>query len=211
MTKKELRKISLQFRTLSSQMLKIDSEEEITHIQAFFDFITNNTIISDYIKSCHTQEYNFGELFSNHSYHQKIILPSEQNELIDFDYQLLQYMLQGKRRLSSFGRSYTSSNKYADMINAFMRKVIEPFVVALRTFLELNMIDSTDAEESAFPSGQVTVFLSYCQKDSDIADLIDSGLKQSTGIKFIFPETSEMWLSMKVSNSLCRQSRIMIM
>jgi len=178
MTKKELRKISLQFRTLSSQMLKIDSEEEITHIQAFFDFITKNELISDYVRSCHKQEYNFDELFSNLSYHQKLILPSEQNELIDFGYQLLQYMLQGKRRLSFFGRSYTSSNKYADMINAFMRKVIEPFVVTLRTFLELSMIDSTDDEESTFSAEQVTVFLSYCQKDSDIADLIDSGLKQ---------------------------------
>ena len=37
MTKKELRKISLQYRTLASQMLKIDSEEEKVHIKAFFD------------------------------------------------------------------------------------------------------------------------------------------------------------------------------
>lgn len=33
MTKKELRKISLQYRTLSSQMLKIDSQEEVNYIQ----------------------------------------------------------------------------------------------------------------------------------------------------------------------------------
>lgn len=179
MTKKELKKISLQFRTLSSQMLKIDSEEEITHIQAFFDFISENELISDYIKSCHQQDYNFDDIFSKLSYHQKLVLPSGQEVLIDFGYQLLQYLLQGKRRLSFFGRSYTSSNKYADMINAFMRKVIEPFVVALRTFLELSMIDSTDSEDELTSStGQVTVFLSYCQKDSDIADLIDNGLKE---------------------------------
>ena len=40
MTKKELRKISLQYRTLSSQMLKIDSQEEINCIKIFFDYIT---------------------------------------------------------------------------------------------------------------------------------------------------------------------------
>ena len=44
MTKKALRKISLQYRTLSSQMLKIDSQEEIGCIQAFYDFITKQKL-----------------------------------------------------------------------------------------------------------------------------------------------------------------------
>ena len=49
MTKKELRKISLQYRTLSSQMLKIDSQEEVNYIKVFYDYITCTPAIFNYI------------------------------------------------------------------------------------------------------------------------------------------------------------------
>lgn len=176
MTKKELRKISLQYRTLSSQMLKIDSQEEIGYIQAFYDFITKTDFINEYILSCHREEYNFDDSFKSMGYHDRFVLPSDTNELIDYDYQLIQYVLSNKRRLFWYGQRYTSSNKYADMISAFMRKVIEPFVVALRSYLELALIDADD-DESVQPE-EKTIFLSYCQKDSDIADIIDNRLSE---------------------------------
>ena len=175
MTKKELRIISLQFRTLSSQMLKVDSEEEIVYIQTFFDFISITPFLYDYISSCHTKDYDFDEIFKNLDYHERIALPASQIELIDFEYQLMQYILHGKRPLFYYGEHYTSSNKFADMISAFMRKVIEPFVVALRSYLEISLISMADNEQEE-ASTQINIFLSYCQKDSVFADLIDSEL-----------------------------------
>lgn len=180
MTKKELRIVSLQFRTLSSQMLKIDSEEEIGHIQTFFDFITNTELIYDYISSCLSEDYNFDEIFKNMGYRDRLVLPADTSELINFEYQLVQYILTGEKQLYSYGFGYTSSNKLADMISAFMRKVIEPFVVALRSYLEICLIEANDLEVSEEPAKK-TVFLSYCQKDSDIADIIDSRLGEKLG------------------------------
>ena len=180
MTKKELRIISLQFRTLSSQMLKIDSQEEISYIQTFFDFITKTELIYDYISSCHSEDYNFDEIFKNMGYHDRLVLPADTNELINFEYQLIRYILTSRRQLFWYGEHYTSSNKFADMISAFMRKVIEPFVVALRSYLEICLIDVTDLEVSEEPAKK-TVFLSYCQKDSSVADIIDSRLGKKLG------------------------------
>lgn len=177
MTKKELRKISLTYRTLSSQMLKIDSEEEINFIQMYFDYISNTPVIFEYIQSCHKIDYNFEEEYRNKSWNDVLDLPPSQEELVDFVYQLIEYILTGNRRLFSFGQGYTRSNKFADLIQAFMRKVIEPFVVALRSFLELELIDSDDVVVEA-ESTNKTIFLSYCQKDSDIANLIDEKLGQ---------------------------------
>ena len=177
MTKKELRKISLQFRTLSSQMLKVNSQEEIVYIEAFYNFITETPFIHDYILSCHSNEYDFEEMFKDLGYHERLVLPVNQAELIDYEYQLIQFVLNGKRQLFFYGQRYTSSNKFADMIYAFMRKVIEPFVVALRSYLEISMIDADDNEEGA-QSTEKTIFLSYCQKDSGIADLIDNRLRE---------------------------------
>lgn len=178
MNKKELRIISLQFRTLSSQMLKVDSEEEIGYIQAFFDFINSTPILHEYISSCHSNDYDFAEIFKDLEYHDRLVLPANQRELIDFEYQLLQHILNGKRPLFYYGEHYTSSNKFADMISSFMRKVIEPFVVALRSYLEICLIEADDKvqEEQDGPSPQVNIFLSYSQKDSGFADLIDNKL-----------------------------------
>ena len=97
--------------------------------------------------------------------------------MIDYGYQLIKHVLESERALFSYGRHYTSSNKFADMIAAFMRKVIEPFVVALRSFLELSIIDTEDIEQPIPEANVVTVFLSYCQRDAGIADQIDMGLK----------------------------------
>ena len=177
MTKKELRKISLEFRTLSSQMLKIDSQEEIGFIKAFYSFITETDFICDYIASCHKMDYDFESIYKEKRLYDRLQLPAGQAEIVDFGYQLIQFILKGKRQLFWYGQAYTSSNKFSDMISSFMRKVIEPFVVALRSFLETNLIDTDDIAEKS-ETKEKTIFLSYCQKDSDIADIIDSKLKE---------------------------------
>lgn len=175
MTKKELRKISLQYRTLSSQMLKINTQEEINFIQAYYDFISNTPIIFDYIQKCTTKKYDFARIFQEKGWNDILVLPASQEELVCYGYQLLQYVLDGPKQLFILGHGYTSSNKVNDSIEAFMRKSIEPFVVAIRSFLEIKLIDSDDKELEQNISSK-TIFLSYCQKDSDIADLIDEKL-----------------------------------
>lgn len=175
MTKKELRKISLQYRTLSSQMLKINSQEEINFIQAYYNFISNTSIISDYIQKCNTKHYDFDQIFREKDWNDILMLPASQEELVCYGYQLLQYVLDGPKQLFALGFGYTSSNKFKDAIEAFMRKSIEPFVVAIRSFLEIELIDSEDNEIERNTVTK-TIFLSYCQKDSDIADLIDEKL-----------------------------------
>lgn len=175
MTKKELRKISLQYRTLSSQMLKINTQEEINFIQAYYDFISNTPIIFDYIQKCTTKKYDFAQIFQEKGWNDILVLPASQEELVCYGYQLLQYVLDGPKQLFILGHGYTSGNKVNDSIEAFMRKSIEPFVVAIRSFLEIKLIDSDDKELEQNISSK-TIFLSYCQKDSDIADLIDEKL-----------------------------------
>lgn len=175
MIKKELRKISLQYRTLSSQMLKINTQEEISFMQAYYNFITDTPIIFDYIQKCSTKKYDFHQIFREKNWNDILVLPASQEELVCYGYQLLQYVLDGPKQLFILGRGYTSSNKFKDAIEAFMRKSIEPFVIAIRSFLEIELIDSNDNEIEKNTNGK-TIFLSYCQKDSDIADLIDEKL-----------------------------------
>ena len=177
MTKKELRKISLQYRTLSSQMLKIDSQEEINCVKIFFDYITNTSFIMEYISECHKENYDFAEIYKNKSWNDMLTLPDSQEAIIDYGYQLLQYILDGPKQLHALAYGYSSSKKFKDMIAAFMRKTIEPFVTAVKSYLELSLLDCPENESEVTAELQEkTLFLSYCQKDSDIANMIEGGL-----------------------------------
>jgi hypothetical protein len=171
-TRKELQKISLQYRTLASQMLKINSQKEMYCIQQFFDFINETTFLMSYIEECITEEYDFKSIFEEKEWRCILDLPSNQKELISYGFQLIKYILDGPKQLIGLCVGYTSSNKFSDNIEAFMRKSIEPFVVAVRTYIELNFIDADDANAN-IDNTDKNVFLSYCQKDKDIADSID--------------------------------------
>lgn len=106
-----------------------------------------------------------------------LTLPDSQEAIIDYGYQLLQYILDGPKQLHTLAFGYTSSRKFKDMIAAFLRKTIEPFVTAIKSYLELSLIDCPESEpEVADESHEKKLFLSYCQKDSDIANLIEGGL-----------------------------------
>ena len=144
-------------------------------VQQYFDFITNTPLLMEYINNCETQEYDFERIFEERGWNDFIELPSSQSELISYGYQLLQYVLEGPKNLIGLCFGYSDSKDVADSIEAFIRKSIEPFVVAVRTYIELSFIDCADngiSEEDKV----VTIFLSYCQKDSDIADCMESNI-----------------------------------
>lgn len=176
MNRKEMQKISLQYRALSSQMLKMNSQEEMYCIQQYFDFITGTEFIFSYIKECNKQEYDFEQIFANKGWGNVIVLPSKQEDLISYVYQLLQYILDGPKSLIGLCIGYTGSNKFADNIEAFVRKTIEPFVVAIRTYIELGFIECEDVTED-IDKKMVTIFLSYCQKDADVANSLENNME----------------------------------
>lgn len=178
MNKIELRKISLEFRTLASQMLKIDSVEEINFLMMFYSFISENILIKSYIDSCFSQKYDFEKIINETDHDNAIELPSSSQKMVSFGYQLIGYILEDRNRLLNIPISlgYTSSRKLTEIIQAFIRKSIEPFIVALRTFLELELINSNEISVEKKESQKKTIFLSYCQKDSEIADLVESKL-----------------------------------
>ena len=158
-------------------MLKIDSQEEINCVKIFFDYITNIPFIMAYISDCHKEDYDFAEIYKNKSWNDMLTLPDTQEAIVDYGYQLLQYILDGPKQLHALAFGYTSSRKFKDMIAAFMRKAIEPFVIAVKSYLELSLIDCPEGVPVASTEEQEkTLFLSYCQKDSDIANLIETGL-----------------------------------
>ena len=173
--RKELQKISLKYRTLSGQLLKVNAQSEIYCIQQFYNFVKNTPLLISYINECRITEYDFKKIFSEKEWNSVLSLPPDEKELVSYGYQLLEYILDGPKELFGLCMGYTDSRKYSDNIEAFIRKSIEPFVVALRTYLEIEFIDADDEQIQDMPIENI--FLSYCQKDSDIADYLEEKLQ----------------------------------
>lgn len=176
MNKSELKKISIQFRTLASQMLKIDSDSEVGHIKAFIDFIDSVPIISAYLADCHSRDYNIIADMQSKGSWRPVPLPAKQEEMIDYVYQILKLITQNENLFRVWPCSYSSSKHLADNYQAFMRKTVEPFVHALRCFLEIQLVDAD--VHSPFGEAKKKIFLSYCQRDSCIADLVENALSK---------------------------------
>ncbi|WP_090173348.1 toll/interleukin-1 receptor domain-containing protein [Eubacterium oxidoreducens] len=176
MNRKELQKISLKYRTLSGQLLKVNAQSEIYCIQQFYDFITNTPLLISYINECRITEYDFKKIFSEKGWNSVLDLPADEKELVSYGYQLLEYILDGPKELFGLCMGYTDSRKFSDNIEAFIRKSIEPFVVALRTYLEIEFIEA-DNDKPSTDKEIKNIFLSYCQKDTDIANYLEEKLQ----------------------------------
>ena len=88
-----------------------------------------------------------------------LTLPDTQEAIVDYGYQLLQYILDGPKQLHALAFGYTSSRKFKDMIAAFMRKAIEPFVIAVKSYLELSLIDCPEGVPVASTENFVFILL----------------------------------------------------
>lgn len=64
----------------------------------------------------------------------------------------------GPKQLHVLAFGYTSSRKFRDMIAAFMRKTIEPFVIAVKNYLEISLIDCPEVESGPVQQSQEKTF-----------------------------------------------------
>jgi hypothetical protein len=157
-------------------MLKVENDTEVGYINMFVDYIDSTPVTSKYIAACHTKEYDIVADMKSKRNWQPVTLPSKQEELIDYVYQLLKLISEDMKLLRAWAFEYSTSNKMVDKYQAFMRKTVEPFVHALRSYIELQLIDSTD---TPVEGAQKKIFLSYCQRDHCIADIVDKSLTES--------------------------------
>ena len=71
-----------------------------------------------YISECDREDYDFAEIYKNKYWNDMLTLPDSQEAIIDYGYQLLQYILNGPKQLYTLAFGYTSSRKFKDMIYA---------------------------------------------------------------------------------------------
>ena len=160
--KKELRKLSRAFRTISNRIINAHYEEADSILKMFLDYIDNNSLIFQYINSIKVDEFDIGKEIESviSSYGREILnTGSCVEEEIVYTYRILKYMEKNDIHITSL--SYGHSNNYQDMTKAFGQRVILPFVSHIESYLTEIAIDMGFDEESRYiitvHGGQVNI------------------------------------------------------
>ncbi|MFC0525763.1 toll/interleukin-1 receptor domain-containing protein [Pontibacillus salicampi] len=175
MNRKELRKISSQFRRISGQILSMESSEEFNFLVDVVNFIDDNPILIDYVNKCKIEVYDIEKCLSEKSNWRPLALPPGAEPVISFVYQLLSHFMENTNTFHGTVFYYSTGN-YSEKYQAFTRKTVAPFINYLISYLEVCLIDAQDSVD--IKENKSKVFLSYCSKDIEIADMVDSKLQE---------------------------------
>ncbi|NLW46801.1 MAG: hypothetical protein GXY86_05650 [Firmicutes bacterium] len=162
--KKDLKKISLAFRTIASRVINAHYDEVDSILKMFVDFIDENYLISTYINSIVVADFNiakevdevassYGRAFFNTG--------SSSDEEIKYTYIILKHIVTQRVPIRSISMAYSSSNKYQDTVKGFGERLILPFVNHIVTYLTAIAIDMGYDEETKYVitinGGQVNI------------------------------------------------------
>lgn len=151
--KKELKKISKNFRSKVSRAIQADYREVSSIIKMLVDYIDETELIHDYIISVTKQNYNIEENVQTVSgSHGRNILNTgnTSEEEVSYIYQLLKYVCKNNINVPMLGWGYTSSNSYQDMTKMFGERIILPFANQIDAYIMDIAIDMGYDEEEKF-------------------------------------------------------------
>lgn len=151
--KKELKKISRNFRLKVSRVIQADYRESISIIKMLVDYINETELIYDYITSVTKENYNIEKDVEDvaRSYGRKILSTGNTPEdEVSYIYQLLKYICENNIDVSMLGMGYTSSNSFQDMVKMFGERIVLPFANQIDAYIMDIAIDMGYDEEEKF-------------------------------------------------------------
>ncbi|BCC09297.1 TPA: hypothetical protein ACGXQL_005436 [Bacillus cereus] len=136
---KKFKILSKNFRRVSGDLLNSsDIHETMRLAKKFVTYIESEPIIYDFIRKCHTQDYNLEEMIGLKTYGSKYDIPIDNNEEISFIYQLLKYAtvhLNDYHELT-FGYAFYKGAKFSDQVREFNYQVVRLLVNHITDYLE---------------------------------------------------------------------------
>lgn len=163
--KKELKKQSRDFRTISSRTLTSDFQMFGDNLKRLINFIDNNEIIKKYIDSCISEDDNFkieddvNQVCGSYDHIFDSYIDEQQE--VSYIYQILKYIVDNNKDCRAYTIAYSPSRQYQDKLKGFCDNVVEPLVNHIDSNYERIFIEMGLDEESKFKiinnGGQVNI------------------------------------------------------
>ena len=163
LNRKELKKISLDFLSLSSRLLQADFRDYNTVLCRFTKYIVETDIIKDYINDCGECELDLIEEFKSvQSSRYTFDLGSTDEEEVRNITAILIYIVEnGIDVARKLGFAYSSSTKFQDSVKAFNERVVIILINHIENYLTkvgIDMgVDETTVYNITIKNGQINI------------------------------------------------------
>lgn len=163
LNKRDLKKISYDFLSLSNRLLQADFRDYSTVIARFVRFLSDTDIINEFIIDCGECELDLDEEFRvvQNSRHTFDLGDSDEEEVRNIA-AIINYIVQNNIDVShKLGFAYSSSNKYQDHLKAFNDRVVLVLIQHIERYLTkvgIDMgLDDTITYAITINNGQVNI------------------------------------------------------
>lgn len=146
LSQKELKKLSLNFRTVSSRLLRTSYIDGMANLLRFLNFIDETPPIKNYIDNCN-YKFDVANEVKECASNPRVIysIPTDTREEISFIYQILKYYSKNyESYLQPIPHAYCHSSSFQDQVDEFNIRVVLPFVNHINCFLEEQYIEFGD-------------------------------------------------------------------
>ncbi len=153
--KRELKKISLDFRSLASRVINANYREVASIVAMLVAFIERTPLIKEYIDSCpvtttHDQILAAIEKVTGSYGRNMLSTGATPEEEVAYTFMLLNILQSDSNALLEIGHSYCLSGKYKDFSKSFGINVLLPFANNINNYLTCLGIDMGMDDETHF-------------------------------------------------------------
>ena len=182
-TKKDLKMLSVRFRTVASRLLKTSYDEGMSNLKRFITFIESDLIIYDFIQKQQFKIFDIESIFAG--YHYQYIggypIPNEsEKDEIAFTYQLLKYGLKNYHNdyhgYAWLAKAYQTKSSQ-EGIDLFNKNVVQPFVHYIENHLTQLQVDMGEDEQAKI---HIQVY------GNNLGDIMPSADNQSKSVNYSF-------------------------
>lgn len=152
-TKSELKKTSLDFRMVANRLIRTKSEEGMSNLKRFLNYIDNDSVISQFIKQHNNEKFDVKSIINKYPHLNYSIPDDSHTRELSFIYQLLKYALE------NYNNSYHGYYDFAyvfsgytgniqDAVDRFNSSIVLPFYGYIENYLTKLQIDMGDDENA---------------------------------------------------------------
>jgi hypothetical protein len=182
-TKKDLKMLSVRFRTVASRLLKTSYDEGMSNLKRFITFIESDLIIYDFIQKQQFKIFDIESIFAGYHYQYwgRYPIPNEsEKDEIAFTYQLLKYGLKNcnddYHGYAWLAKPYQTKSSQ-EGIDLFNKNVVQPFVHYIENHLTQLQVDMGEDEQAKI---HIQVY------GNNLGDIMPSADNQSKSVNYSF-------------------------
>ena len=166
MNKKDIKKISLTFRTFASQTINARYTDVGSRLAQFINYVNDTPLLRDYVSGCISNS-SIGnveediEKVANSYGNEQFVMGETTQDIIAFAYRAMKFLSGKTEQIIQLGLAISHSSKYQDCAKAFGTNIVLPFASNISLFLTSMMIDMGMDENTQYNitvnGGQVNV------------------------------------------------------